>query len=282
MDPIIKAELLHPSLILFWTALPCLALIFAVKVIAPLFLEHRFDKNNKSLMLDVCQRFVRANFAMILAVGGIRSLLFAQWNTPNDVLHNTSPVARFYLAGVVYFYIYDSIVLILFRNKDWTLYMHHFTAMLLWGLCLIDGLLHYYLTIILMFEFLVPFGFCLFFFKNQNPPQTSSLPFLLVSIGGFVVIVLVREPLTWYLIISLLPVMHQIYLEANIFLTLLFGFSCFIGPVLDFKWARLYYKNITNCLSQQNTLKNSIDPIVSKKKKKKNVRQAIDRILAKS
>jgi len=257
MDPKTRDELLDPSLLLFWTFLPCIGLFFALKIIAPIYLESKFDKKNRSLMLDVCQRLVRANFAMIMALGAIRSLLFAPWSHPGDVIHSSSPIARFYMSGVVYFYAYDSVVLILFKNKDWTLYMHHSTAMLTWGLCLASGLLHYYLTMILMFEFLVPFGFCLFFFKNQMQSQTASLAFLLVSIGGFVVIVLIRQPLSWYLIFSIIPIAPQIFQEASLFLSLLIAFTCFIGPVLDFKWATLYYKNITNCLNQQRKLKKS-------------------------
>jgi len=240
--------LFDPTLVILFTLVPTILLYITVKYIAPHFGISSTQKNN-TLYFDVCQRLVRACYALILVQGALRSLLFEDWT--GDLLYQTNSMSKFYIAAMVFFYIYDTSASIYFKSKDWSMYLQHFAGGTLFILGLTSDYLHYYHLILILMEVLVPFGFLLFFVKSQTVPKTHTWYFLMACIGGLFALIVVRLPLQIYVISSVVPSFDRFFRELYLLHFLVVIFCICVGPILDTTWTKLYVHSLRTALKQR-------------------------------
>ena len=131
------------------------------------------------------QRFARAVVALLLAQGGARAMLAQGRMT----MRGTTEVGQYYMLGCVVFYIFDSYLLWKQRARTYDLWVHHILAILQYSYFLWAQVSEFGGCMALQTEFLVPWGFMLFYFKIN---KLAAHPFFPVIAYGGIITLLCR------------------------------------------------------------------------------------------
>ncbi len=135
-----------------------------------------FLKMSKEDEVVCSQRFNRAIIAITFVYGGFTTIVQAY--DANISIATTHDSAVYWIWGTIVFYVFDCILLAVYRQFNVSMWIHHLLAISLFYTSVAFDKGHVGCMIALLAEALVPWGFLLFFFRAMQ--WTFSLWFQLV------------------------------------------------------------------------------------------------------
>ena len=225
-------------IVLLYVGLP-----LCVFLLGRLALRMRRQRFPVETEIIVAQRLARAVVAVILVYNAASALLRIPGFVHQMALADESTLPL--MMGTVAFYLYDSVMLVIYSQWELTMWLHHLAALGLYAFATVYNVAHSGLCMALLGEALVPWGFMLFYLRASS--ETKSRGFIAVCIGGMTT--LLSRAAMWLFILfvhntqnlSLLPIPFSIFIN----MTLL------VGLYLEASWFRLYQRNLSKALQKE-------------------------------
>lgn len=222
-----------------WHFLVVPALVYVVSRLV-LRLTHDLSLDDQVVL---GQRFTRACIAVSFVYGGFTSL----WRIPGfwGSLVASDVRSHYWLQGTVVFYVLDCALLVVYRQWNGSMWMHHMLAIVLFGATLGNRSGDAGCMVALLAEALVPWGFLLFYLRAVD--ATHSAFFTVVCFGGMAT--LVGRALLWTYCLLQLNVLSTAWTTMGPFFTVMVNAILVSAYYLEYTWFHLYLSSYRKSIS---------------------------------
>ena len=233
-------SLLNTDLLLRFVALPLA--VFAASRIFLRLSRHRFPPQTE---IAVAQRAARAVVAMILAIGAVDALR----SNPDYCfqLALARPETTWLIHGTLIFYLYDCVMLAMYAQWEGSMWGHHFAALALFSFSSLMEIGHGGCIMALLGEFLVPWGFMLFYLRALG--STKSTIFKFVCVGGMTTLV-IRFTM-WICILYIHNINSDNWSALPVAFNVIVNMALLIAVALEIIWFKLYRRNLSRALESE-------------------------------